>query len=74
MITSIEVYFRNEAAINGRSADIINFPTMSKRWKNIAEMFQKLTKKDISAQTRDLDQFREDILERGMQMGIHCNM
>ena len=63
MITSVEVYFRNEDNINGRPADITNFPTLSKIWKNIPDMFPKLTKEDIVAQSRDLDQFHEDILE-----------
>ena len=74
MITSVDAYFRNEDTINGRPADITDFPTLSKRWKNISDLFQKLTKEYILAQSRDLDQFYEYILENGMQMGIHCNM
>ena len=74
MITSIEAYIRNEDAIHGKAAEITNFPTLSKRWKNIDDMFQKLTKEDMSAQTRDLDNFHENILDRGMPMANHCNM
>ena len=35
MITGVDAYFRNEDTINGRPADITDFPTLSKRWKNI---------------------------------------
>ena len=44
MITSVEVCFRNTDNIHGRPTYITNFPKLSKRWTNIEEMFQKLTK------------------------------
>ena len=59
MITSIEVYFRNKDTINGIPADITNFPSLSRRWKSIAEMFPKLRREDINTQSRDFDQFHE---------------